>query len=90
MDKGNCTERLFFVSRVVYLQQLQHIGVLVEHLLQLVQNYVVTIGATRVGPHSPQGEVEPLAAGVPLDGDRAALCGPVAQYQFAVIVQSHL
>ena len=53
----------------VYLQQLNHIGGLVEHLLELMQDDVVAVAAARVGSYRPQGEVKPLAAGVPLDGN---------------------
>lgn len=44
-----------------------------------MEDDIVAVGAARVGSHSAQGKVETLAAGVPLDGDRAALGGAVAQ-----------
>lgn len=50
----------------------------------------MAVGAARVRPHSSQGEVETLSAGVPLDGDRAALGGAVAQHQLTVVIQPHL
>lgn len=74
----------------MYLQQLQHVRVLVEHLLQLVEDDVVAVGAARVGPHGAQGEVEALRVGVPLDGDGAAFGGAVAQHQLAVVIQPDL
>lgn len=74
----------------MYLQQLHHIWALVEHLLQLMEDDIVAVGAARVGSHSSQGEVEAVAAGVPLDGDRAALGGAVAQHQLTVVIQPHL
>lgn len=74
----------------MYLQQLHHVGALVEHLLQLVEDDVVAVGAAGVGPHGAQSQVEALAAGVPLDGDGAAFGGAVAQHQLTVVVQPHL
>lgn len=50
----------------------------------------MAVGAAGVGTHSAQGEVETLAAGVPLDGDRAAFGGAVTQHQLTVVVQPHL
>ena len=50
----------------------------------------MAVGAARVRPHSAQGKVKALAAGVPLDGDGAALGGAVAQHQLAVVVEPHL
>jgi len=50
----------------------------------------MAVGAARVGPHGSQGKVETLAAGVPLDGDRASFGGAVAYHQFTVIIQPHL
>lgn len=73
-----------------YLQQLYDVRGLVEHLLELVKDDIVAVGAARVGPHGAQGQMEPLAAGVPLDGDRAAFGGTVAQHQFTVVIQPHL
>lgn len=49
----------------------------------------MAVRAARVGPHSAQGKVETLAAGVPLDGDRAALGGAIAQHQLTVVIQPH-
>lgn len=77
-------------SNLAYLQELQDIGTLVEHLLQLVEDDVVAVGAARVGPHGAQCEVETLAGRVPLDGDGAALGAAVAQHQLAVVVEPHL
>lgn len=64
--------------------------VFVEHLLKLMEDDIMAVGAARVRPHSSQGEVETLSAGVPLDGDRAALGGAVAQHQLTVVIQPHL
>jgi len=50
----------------------------------------VAVGAAGVGPHRAQGQVEALAAGVPLHGDRAALGDAVAQHQLAIVVQPDL
>lgn len=50
-----------------YLQELHHVGHLIEHLLQLVQDDVVAVAAARVGPDGAQGEVETVGARVPLD-----------------------
>lgn len=50
----------------------------------------MAVGAARVRPYSAQCKVEALAAGVPLDGDRAALGGAIAQYQLTVVIQPHL
>lgn len=74
----------------IYLQQLHHVGTLVEHLLQLMEDDVVAVGASGVGPHGAQGQVETLGVGVPLDGDGAALGGAIAQHQLTVVVQPHL
>lgn len=71
----------------VYLQQLNDIGVLVEHFLQLVKDDVVAVWAAWVGPHSAKGQVKALTVGIPLNGDGAAFCGTVAQNQFAKVVQ---
>lgn len=75
---------------MLYLQQLHHVWTLVEHLLQLMEDDIVAVGAAGVGPHGAQGEVETLAVGVPLDGDGAALGGAVTQHQLTVVVQPHL
>lgn len=74
------------MAAVRYLQQLHHIWILVEHLLELVEDDVVAVGAAGVWSHRAQGQVETLAARVPLDGDRTAFGGAVAQHQLAVIV----
>lgn len=50
----------------------------------------MAVGAARVRPHSAQGKVETVAVGVPLDGDRTALGGAVAQHQLTVVIQPHL
>lgn len=73
-----------------YLQQLHHIRVLVKHLLELVKDDIVAVGAARVRAHSTKGKVETLVAGVPLDGDRAALGNAVTQHQLTVVIQPHL
>lgn len=74
----------------MYLQKLHHVRTLVEHLLELMEDDIVAVGAARVRPHGAQGEVEALAVGVPLDGDGAALGGAVTQHQLTVVVQPHL
>lgn len=50
----------------------------------------MAIGAAGVWPHGAQSEVEAVAVGVPLDGDRAAFGGAVAQHQLTVVIQPHL
>lgn len=70
----------------MYLQQLHHIWTLVEQLLELVEDDIVAVGTARVWSHCAQGKVETLAARVPLDGDRTAFGGTIAQHQFTVIV----
>lgn len=50
----------------------------------------MAVGAARIRSHSTQGKVETLTDGVPLDCDRAALGGAVAQHQLTVIIQPHL
>lgn len=55
-----------------------------------MEDDVVAVGAARVRPHGAQGKMETLAAGVPLDGDRAALGCAIAQHQLTVIIQPHL
>ncbi len=55
-----------------------------------MEDDIMAVGAARVRPHSAQGEVETLAAGVPLDGDRTAFGGAVAQYQLTVVIKPHL
>lgn len=51
-----------------HLQELDHSGGLVEHLLQLMEDDVMAVAAARVGPHRAQGEVASMAARGPLDG----------------------
>lgn len=50
----------------------------------------MAVRAARVRAHSAQGKVETLVAGVPLDGDRAALGNAVAQHQLTVVIEPHL
>lgn len=50
----------------------------------------MAVGAARVGAHSAQGKVETLVAGVPLDGDRAALGNAITQHHLTVVVEPHL
>lgn len=55
-----------------------------------MEDDVVAIGAARVWPHGAQSEVKALAVGIPLDGDRAAFGGTVAQNHLTVVIQPHL
>lgn len=55
-----------------------------------MEDDIMAVGAAGVGSHSSQGKVETLSAGVPLDGDRAALGGAIAQHQLTVVIQPHL
>lgn len=51
-----------------------------------MEDDIVAVGTARVWAHCAQGKVETLAAGVPLDGDRTAFGGTVAQHQLTVVV----